>query len=296
MSLLDQEQFLIPLLTQGTADNIEYHDPEKFLEEYGMYLPEYDSTDEILKAQERDILQQNIISGAKTNFRELEPNIGKMSNINTYYNTGNQNMLDTISNQLSIVNIKALEDKKRLQKSYLQDMYSSVANLAYEGAFDEESLGMESISESEIESQYPGYFGLDSADTSTGQAINEPEENINIFTAPDITYGNQPNFVNIIESSLLEALQIDNPDDLNFTTDMIDQSYWETFTEFTGQANDAYATCLEGATTASEQEFCAMSYQADTNNINQIIASSFVCDPNSDYYNEEACSNISLGG
>ena len=283
---LDTNQYLIPLLTTGTQDNPLYYNPEKFLEEYGVYLPDYDETDELFAKEEKDIVQKNIVTQGSQEINKAESAYGKMGNIDAYYSAGDT-LYSSVSDQLNIAEITSLEKQKRAQSNYLADWFAGVATIGSYGGFQHESPGTEAISTEEMEELYPNYFGSpestvsNASPGSTGwtDTTSNPFSNYN-FGLGDFFGGAVWDIMQASNSPMgsEEALP-----------------YTQTYGTMSEEIQSAYEECVDGSS-AAEQEFCFNWAQEQMNDVNNIVSNMMICDPESPYYDEAACLNASTGG
>jgi len=106
-----------------------------WMEEYGMYIPEYDPYQEQAREKEYELTTSGMRNEATTAKRRLA---NQFKTMNTDFNQGDlQNqMIDSVSNQFDLANLGKDTDIRGMQESYYGDVMQAMQHLNEVGAFD----------------------------------------------------------------------------------------------------------------------------------------------------------------
>tara|TARA_B100001250_G_C19817366_1_gene799410 strand:- start:15104 stop:15997 length:894 start_codon:yes stop_codon:yes gene_type:complete len=291
----DNMQYIIPTLEE---DGQLAYNPDVFMNEYGVYLDEYDQSNELIATAEHNILQADTLLSGYDELQKANKKMGKLGFATTQSDTLQSSMLDTIGTDLQLKEMKKLSDISKYRRKHRKGIYDMLGYVASAGGYDEEySPGMQEMSPGEASAWLSEY---QSGDINVDQDFGSP------CPCPDGGFSVSCCTAEEEESSAFENMWISDGGDM----DMGDLGFgwdWGNYQENSGSAASDfwssgavtayqnYDSCLEGAASVTEQEFCYTTLENEANQVQNITHGMIICDPEHSLYDEEACANWSMG-
>ena len=123
----------------GIADlfgrNTPFYNQEEFLEQYGMYVPEYDPYQQRAREKEYGLTTSGMRDEATAAKERIQ---GQFRGMNANFNKDvlQNRMLDSVKSQFDLANIRKKQDVRGIQESYYSDVMQAMQYLGEQGAFD----------------------------------------------------------------------------------------------------------------------------------------------------------------
>lgn len=288
----DNMQYVIPTLEED--GQLSYH-PDVFMTEYGMYLDEYDQSNELIATAEHNILQADTLLSGYDELQKANKKMGKLGFATAQSDTLQSSMLDTIGTDLQLKEMKKLSDISKYRRKHRKGVYDMLGYIASAGGYDEEySPGMQEISPGEASAWLSDYQSGDiDIDQDFGSPCPCPDGGFSVSCCTDIEEEFEDPFT-VGGSWNLADLGVEwNTEWGSFQEDSAVNNFWSSSVV---TASNNYESCLENASSISEQEFCYSTLQNEVNQVQNIAEGMAICDPENDAYNEEACASWSMGG
>jgi len=291
----DNMQYIIPTLEE---DGQLAYNPNVFMNEYGMYLDEYDQSNELIATAEHNILQADTLLSGYDELQKANKKMGKLGFATNQSDTLQSSMLDTIGTDLQLKEMKKLSDISKYRRKHRKGVYDMLGYVASAGGYDEEySPGMQEMSPGEADAWLAEY---ESGDINVDQDFGSP------CPCPDGGFSVSCCTEEGFQGSTFENIFVSDGGDMDMTDlglgwDVEWGSYQDNsavsdfWSSGTVTAYQNYESCLESAASVTEQEFCYTTLENEANQVQNIAQGMVVCDPEHDLYDEEACANWSMG-
>ena len=293
----DNMQYIIPTLEED--GQLAYH-PDVFMTEYGMYLDEYDPSNELIATAEHNILQADTLLSGYDELQKANKKMGKLGFATAQSDTLGASMLDTIGTDLQLKGMKKLTDIAKYKRKHRKGVYDMLGYIASAGGYDEEySPGMQEMSPEDADAWLAEYqSGNIDVDQDFGSPCPCPDGGFSVSCCdrggeeeydPDLGFENY-----FTTDANLADLGIQwNTEWGGFNDNSPVNNFWQSSVT-TAYSN--YESCLESASSVTEQEFCYSTLQNEANQVQNIAEGMVICDPENDAYDEEACASWSMGG
>lgn len=288
----DNMQYIIPTLEED--GQLAYH-PDVFMTEYGMYLDEYDQSNELIATAEHNILQADTLLSGYDELQKANKKMGKLGFATAQSDTLQSSMLDTIGTDLQLKEMKKLSDISKYRRKHRKGVYDMLGYIASAGGYDEEySPGMQEISPGEASAWLSDYQSGDiDVDQDFGSPCPCPDGGFSVSCCTDEEEEFEDPYT-VGGSWNLTDLGVEwNTEWGGFNDNSPVNNFWQSSVV---TASNNYESCLENASSISEQEFCYNTLQNEVNQVQNIAEGMAICDPENDAYDEEACASWSMGG
>lgn len=293
----DNMQYIIPTLEE---DGQLAYNPNVFMNEYGMYLDEYDQSNELIATAEHNILQADTLLSGYDELQKANKKMGKLGFATAQSDTLQSSMLDTIGTDLQLKEMKKLSDISKYRRKHRKGVYDMLGYVASAGGYDEEySPGMQEMSPEDADAWLAEYqSGNIDVDQDFGNPCPCPDGG---FSVSCCDRGVEEESSNVFDQFSGGFPYIADVTDLDWNSEE-----WGAFNQDTEQYNfwqsgvinlaANYDSCIESASSVTEQEFCYTTFQNEANQVQYITQGMIVCDPEHEGYDEEACASWSMGG
>lgn len=290
----NNEDYVIPTLSED--GQLAYH-PDVFMAEYGMYLDQYDPSEELIDTAQHNILQADTLLTGYDELRKVNKKLGAQGINNAYSDSLQGNMLDTIGTKLQLSNLTNLANTDKLRRKHRAGIYDELSYLGTIGAYDEEySPGMQAMTENDVALyEMQQWLDDDAAESAAYQDYGNP------CPCPD--GGFSVSCCEDTESDNLSTLYGFDEGNVDYGLSMYEYEWWGTDSPghdmwmqgvIDNFAN--YDSCLEGATSVTEQEFCYDNLIISGGENDNIAYGMNICDTEGLNYDEEACQAWTTGG